>query len=64
LKSYSKSLTSLQLCLQSPDALHCQGVLWCTLLLGLFEVREGLLLNRSYLILLAVDGRGLWWPVG
>jgi hypothetical protein len=40
LKSYSKSLASLQHYLRSPDALHCQGVLWCTLLLGLFEVRE------------------------
>ncbi|KAH7178224.1 hypothetical protein DER46DRAFT_621907 [Fusarium sp. MPI-SDFR-AT-0072] len=38
LKSYSKSLTSLQHYLQSPEALHCQGVLWCTLLLGLFEL--------------------------
>ncbi|KAI1035191.1 hypothetical protein LB504_005824 [Fusarium proliferatum] len=38
LKSYSKALTSLQHYIQSPRALHCQGVLWCTLLLGLFEL--------------------------
>ena len=42
LKSYSKALTSLQHYIQSPRALHCQGVLWCTLLLGLFEVRSQL----------------------
>ncbi|QGI63751.1 hypothetical protein CEK26_007703 [Fusarium fujikuroi] len=38
LKSYSKALTSLQHYIQSPHAIHCQGVLWCTLLLGLFEL--------------------------
>ncbi|KAF5702814.1 monocarboxylate transporter [Fusarium globosum] len=38
LKSYSKALTSLQYSIQSPRALHCQGVLWCTLLLSLFEL--------------------------
>jgi hypothetical protein len=39
LKSYSKALASLQDYIRSPDALYCQGTLWCTFLLGLFEVR-------------------------
>ncbi|KAF4502156.1 monocarboxylate transporter 2 [Fusarium agapanthi] len=38
LKSYSKALSSLQHYIRLPDALQCQGVLWCTLLLGLFEL--------------------------
>lgn len=37
--SYGKSIQKLQSWLHAPDALNCQGVLWCTLLLGLFEVR-------------------------
>lgn len=37
--SYGLSIQMLQDRLQSPDALRCEGVLWCTLLLGLFEVR-------------------------
>lgn len=36
--SYGKAIQSLQGQLQSSDALRCEGVLWCTLLLGLFEV--------------------------
>ncbi|KAF5626191.1 monocarboxylate transporter 2 [Fusarium sp. NRRL 52700] len=38
LKTYSKALKGLQNYIRSSDALHCQGVLWCTLLLGLFEL--------------------------
>ncbi|RGP81833.1 hypothetical protein FLONG3_30 [Fusarium longipes] len=37
LGSYGKSIQKLQLQLQSSDAMPCEGVLWCTLLLGLFE---------------------------
>ncbi|XEU97497.1 hypothetical protein FSHL1_002783 [Fusarium sambucinum] len=36
--SYGRSIQTLQARLQSQDALSCQGVLWCTLLLGLFEL--------------------------
>ncbi|KAG8355340.1 hypothetical protein FVEN_g6776 [Fusarium venenatum] len=36
--SYGRSIQKLQDRLQSSDALRCQGVLWCTLLLGLFEL--------------------------
>lgn len=38
--SYGASIRALQGLLHSPDALHCEGVLWCTLLLGMFEVRS------------------------
>lgn len=40
--SYCGSIRKLQDRLQTSDALRCQGVVWCTLLLGLFEVRTGL----------------------
>lgn len=36
--SYGRSIQKLQSQLQSPGTLQYQGVLWCTLLLGLFEV--------------------------
>lgn len=39
-KSYNKSIQALQGQLQSPGALQSEGVLWCTFLLGLFEVRS------------------------
>jgi hypothetical protein len=39
LGSYGKSIQKLQVQLQSSDSMRCEGVLWCTLLLGVFEVR-------------------------
>jgi hypothetical protein len=37
-RSYGTAVRSLQHLLQSSAALHSDGVLWCTFLLGLFEV--------------------------
>ncbi|RMJ13023.1 hypothetical protein CDV36_007321 [Fusarium kuroshium] len=37
-KSYNRSIQALREQLQSPDALQSEGVLWCTFLLGLFEL--------------------------
>jgi hypothetical protein len=37
--SYGRSVRKLQSWIQSADALSCQGSLWCTILLTLFEVR-------------------------
>ncbi|KAM6519324.1 hypothetical protein FALCPG4_012967 [Fusarium falciforme] len=37
-KSYNRSIQALQGQLQSPEALQSEGVLWCTFLLGLFEL--------------------------
>jgi hypothetical protein len=37
--SYGKSIRELQSWLQSADTPSCQGSLWCTILLTLFEVR-------------------------
>ncbi|RGP62921.1 beta-lactamase [Fusarium sporotrichioides] len=36
--SYGRSIQMLQVLLQSSDASRCEGMLWCTLLLGLFEL--------------------------
>lgn len=37
-QSYGRSTRKLQAELESLEASQCQGVLWCTLLLGLFDV--------------------------